>query len=518
MLLSRIVPAVARITPHAPAISAGGETLTYAQLHDRVARLAGALTAQGVQPGDRVALYGRACRQFVEAELAAVAVGAIPVPIATRLSPADLRHIMADADPRLLVYGQECTDAAREVECPSLGGRLAFDAGGDDPALDHLAARATPRTAWHEAAPDDVTLLIYTGGTTGTPKGVMHTHRSLTANLWLSPQAWQTWAPDSRLLVYGNIAHISGQISAWISLWLGWCVAFPDGAPGPLSADAVVELIERERLTHVTLIASLFKDVVDLPSGNSAGCRSLRHVWHGGAPASAATIEKAIGRFPGVAVMEAYASTESGLVITALDMARCVAEGTPKRLHSVGRPGASCETRLVDDEGRDVPAGQVGEVVCRGDAMMAGYWRNPAATREAIPDGWLRTGDLARLDEDGYLYLVDRKKDIIFTRAGRVYSAQVEAVLATHPAIRECAVVAAPAPEEGELVVAVVAPRSGEAPTLESVQRFCRQRLQAHQAPTRLEVVDELPRTAMFKVDKPRLRERFWQGHARRIN
>src|SRR5262249_1106067 len=150
------------------------------------------------------------------------------------------------------------------------------------------------------------------------------------------------------------------------------------------------DLIERERLTHVALIASLFKDVVDLPDLDRRDCRSLRIIHHGGAPASAGTVERAARRFPSATILEGYASTESGLAITMLDMTRCVAEGAHERLSSVGRPVAHCEVRLVDDDGRDAARGEVGEVACRGDSLMAGYWRDPEATRAAIPDGWLR--------------------------------------------------------------------------------------------------------------------------------
>jgi acyl-CoA synthetase (AMP-forming)/AMP-acid ligase II len=467
-----------------------------------------------LKPGDRVAVLARPCHWFAVVEVGTVVAGGILVPVFPRFGPSYVNQIIAEVDPTILCYSQELAPIAEGLDTPSLRARLSFDPGGPDPSIDQLIGETDPVERVHEGALADVALIIYTSGTAGHPKGVTHTHQNWSAAMWGTPQQHQGWVPEGCLAVSWNIYHASGQGDLWRTFFQGWRVAI---AP-PLAPVELVDFLGREAMTHVSLVGANFKDVVDALMQAGRILPHARHVRHAGAPTTTDTLRQARAVFPRAHILEAYAMTES-MYISALDVIQsALAVDRLDRLLSVGMPIGQVELRLVDDDARDVRAGAVGEIVIRGDSLSPGYWKSSEGAAGSFVDGWFRTGDLGRLDQDGYLYIVDRKKDMVIVGASNVYTAEVENVLSQHPLVRECAVIGVPRPGEGEEVLAVIVPQAGATIGLGDLRRFVGERLAEYKVPTRLDLRSQLPRTGVGKTDKKVLRQEYWGDRARQVN
>lgn len=512
MLISELLPTVAAGNPTAIALKRGDEAVTYGALHRNASCLARALLDGGVQPGDRVGLLGDPCVDLVTAEHAAVAVGAIPVGIFPSLAPVEIQSIVDDAAPAAIVFDTPCAGLAAQLRYARMPLEISCDrARGSDVSVAELIRRNAPLDRWHQPAPEDVALVIYTGGTTGRPKGVMHTYKSISS--WLkmnSPSAG--YAPASTSIVF-NLAHASGQSTVWMMAAAGGCAMMLDRYPA--RADDIVDLLERERITALGTVSGTLRDILNLPDIERRDLRALRTILVGGAFISAATLLRATQVFPSALVIDAYALTESGQTISMLLVNLAVRTKRLDRLTSVGLPAATrlfnqtpFAVRIVGDAGRDVSRGDTGEIAVRGDQMMVGYWGNPGATARVLKDGWLYTGDVGRIDKDGYLYLSDRKKDMIIVSNGVcVYSSEVEAVLERHPAVADVAVVATRLEDACERVTAVAALWPGATLSLEELQRFCVGRIAGFKIPASLILVPALPRTNAGKIHKAQLRE-----------
>jgi long-chain acyl-CoA synthetase len=518
MLLSEILSTVTRVHPSRPALRMNGQSLSYAQVYTQVDHLAGALTSRHVKPGQRVALLGPACPELCIAEFAAIALGAIPFGIFHQLALPEIQAIVADADPSVLVYTADMASIAEKLDAPSLQLRICCEEGSGEPSgppsLAHFAAGAAPLRHWYQASPDATALLMYTGGTTGRSKGVMHTHKSIRHWLGVTPLKGFGMEPDNKSLI-ANVAHISGQFSIWTAVAAGRCMVF--SGERMLDANRVVDLIEEEQLTHISLLGTLLRDVVNLPHLAQHNLSSVQLVGRGGSATSSATLAAAVEAFPQAVIVDTFAQTESGIVVTAINVTECVKEGKdPKRLNSAGTASAVATfgqvpmaLRILDAAGHEVPTGEIGEVVCQGPQMMSGYWQNPEATQATLRDGWLHTGDLGYVDDEGYLYLVDRIKDMVIVGASNVYTSEVERVLVDHPAIAEMCVLGMPLPGEGEEVTAVIVLRPDTALSLQEIWQHCDGKIARYKFPTRVEYVDALPRTPVSKINKVELQRRF---------
>lgn len=284
-------------------------------------------------------------------------------------------------------------------------------------------------------------------------------------------------------------------------------------------------LIEREQLTHLGTVGLLLRDIVNLPNIKERNLQSIRSIGCGGAPIGLETLNRTLDVFPKAHLVQVYSQTESGNFISYLSLNQCIREGKSNRLSSVGNPENMVQwgqqvfnVRIMDDSGNDVDQGATGEIVCQGPQTMLGYWNNPEETKKALREGWLHTGDIGRFDEDGYLYLMDRKKDIIIVNGANVYGSEVEEVLTSHPSILEAAVIGTPLADEGEEVTAVVTLALGVDMTITELQHFCTSHLAAFKIPTRLQILEAMPRTSVGKLNKAKLREPFWAGRTRQIN
>jgi long-chain acyl-CoA synthetase len=483
----------ARLRPRHPAIRYDGRDLTYADLDDRSSRLAQALRALGVGVGSRVAYLDRTGPEVVELLFAAAKLGAVAVPLNWRLAAPELEAVLQDARPEVIIAGAGFADV--------VAGHDPIVVGEDYEALLDAAAPVDPEVA---AAADDVVLQLYTSGTTAVPKGVLTTHRNLAAAAETSPY-WEFDA-DSVSLTPLPMFHIGGIGWAFLGLWNGATTVLI----GDFDAEAVLDVLERQRVTNAVLVPTMLQRLTAVPGAVDRDYSALRSVAYGASPITTPVLKEALLTFR-CSFYGIYGLTESTGGVVQLDPADHATEGPRERLlRSAGRPLPWVELRVVDPAtGEDRPAGETGEVWLRAPNVMRGYFERPAETAAALTaDGWLRTGDGGYLDEDGYLFLTDRVKDMIVSGGENVYPIEVEEVLARHPTVAEVAVVGVPDGRWGETVKAFVVLRPGREPSPEELVAFARERLAGYKLPRAFEFVEDLPRTASGKVLKRALRDR----------
>ncbi|MER5437251.1 AMP-binding protein [Streptomyces sp. NPDC002790] len=497
----------ARRTPTAPALRHRGREIVYAALDARVNRLARAYAARGVGRGDRVAALTTNRMETVEVWFAALRLGAIAVPINFRLVPAEVAHVLVDCTPTVFVVDEQLTELG--LEARRLAGsddcRVLHLGDGEDSAPDGTESLTAVRDAYDDGPVEadvdenDPAFLMYTSGTTGRSKGAVLSHLNLIVNT-LHMVEVQAPQPTDRSLLNIPMFHIAGVDSVVASMLYGTCTVI--GATVGFDAAETVDLLERERITGCFLVPSQWKAICEVP-----GIRDRKLVLNslswGASVAPPSVLEAMNETFPGVVIRSAFGQTEMASVTCYLG-----GEDAVRKLGSVGKPVRHVDARIVDEEMRDVPVGEVGEIVYRGGNLMLGYWNNPEATAEAFEGGWFHSGDLCRMDDEGYIYVVDRKKDMIISGGENIYSAEVESVIDRHPKVAEVAVVGVPHPEWVETPRAYVVPRDpADPPTEADITEHCRERLASYKKPTSVAVIEALPRNAAGKVLKVRLRE-----------
>ncbi|WP_040701297.1 acyl-CoA synthetase [Nocardia vinacea] len=485
------------------ALSEGDRALTYAELRTRVHALALTLRELGVDAGDIVAvlLYNRV--EFVETMLAANHIGAAIMPLNYRLSPAEWQYILEHSNVGAIVTESEFTTGidALASSLPQLRHRVTLDAAPDPSWLEYdalVGPNIGRTTEVVDVEPDALQRLMYTSGTTSRPKGVMISHQNLTWKNLAHILEFSLTAADNTL-VCGPLYHVGGMDLPGLATF---------HAGGRLSlirrfdAVAVLDAIEQLRPTNVWLAPSMMNGLLQLPDIADRDTSSIRFITGGGEKMPIPLLDRIADAFPGVWFADAYGLTETVSGDTVND-----AEHMRTKVGSVGRPVADVEVAIVDERDTRVPAGQLGEIVIRGPKVTSGYWRDEAATRSALRNGWFHTGDIGRLDEDGYLYIEDRKKDMIVSGGENIATPEVERVLYENPDIVEAAVVGMPHPRWGEVPKAFVVLRAGSHFDAEALKDFCRTRLAKYKVPAEIECIDTLPRTPSGKVLKRVLRD-----------
>ncbi|GAA4518306.1 MULTISPECIES: long-chain-fatty-acid--CoA ligase [Nonomuraea] len=503
---------VHQVTKHAgaqpgrPAIRFKGETTTWAELDERSRRLSAALEARGVGEGDRVLVLLTNRPEFVETLVAINRLGAIAVPVNFRLVAAEVSYLAEDSGSCAIVVEQPLAPvvaavrAGKEAELPCLVVGDAPDAAGAGAErYEEAVAGATPSGASGPADLGAVALIMYTSGTTGLPKGAMLTYENLLGQTITLLQTLRPGA-DEICVVTSPMFHIAAVGVIVPNLIFGYTtVITPTGAFDP---EAFLDLVESERVTNAFLVPTQWQAVCASPTLPQRDI-PLRTISWGAAPATPAILRAMEAAFPGVPNVSVFGQTEMSPITTSLP-----GEDAIRKIGSVGKPVPLVEVRVVDQDMNDVPQGEIGEIVYRGPQTMTGYWNNPGATEEAFRGGWFHSGDLVRVDEEGFFYVVDRLKDMIISGGENIYSAEVEAVLADHPKVREIALVGSPHEKWGETPVAVVVPRDeADPPTVAELSEFCLTRLASYKKPTKAVVVSELPRNASGKILKNRLRD-----------
>jgi len=512
MHIGSLLARAARLHPANAAIVDRGSTIDYAAFHARSTRLATHLRALGLSPGDRMSVLCWNRPEFLEAYFAGAYAGLVVNPLNVRLAAAEQVEVLVDCGSRHLIA--QATFAPLVAEMLALGApieQVTWIAGAAEVAVpsveyEHALSRAAGAFTPTEPASDAPAHLYYTSGTTGRPKGVILTHRNVVthalgtlAELGLSER--DTWA---------HIAPLFHLADAWATFAITWA----GGRHAHLErfeARAALELIERERVTITNLIPTMLNLMVKDESAGKRDWRALRLILSGGAPIAPDVVRRIVETFRSEYV-QTYGMTETSPYLTLSllkeHMRSLPLEEQMRYRAKTGRPFATVDLRVVGEDGREVPPDEttVGEIRVRGETVTPGYWNRPEETAAAFEDGWLKTGDLAVIDREGYVTIVDRKKDRIITGGEKVYSTEVEHALYAHPAVLEAAVYGRPDPVWGEKVCAAVVLRAGFDIGASEIVEFCRARLTHYKAPREIEFLRELPRTGSGKIAKRMLR------------
>ncbi len=475
-----MLTASATARPRVPALVFGDTVRTFAELDARSDRLAAGLAARGVGRGDRAALLMHNGTEMVEALFAIHKAGGCAVPINFRLVAEEVAYIRADCGAKVAIAGPELLDCE------------GFE--GVESVLADAADDAPPPTPIEDG---DLAFLMYTSGTTGRPKGAMLTHSNLVA----STLAWTDAigaGPEDVWMSGQPLFHIGGLNGLLPFINLG-ATSIINPTTG-FDPEWSVERLLRHRVSRCVFVPTQWREICTLPRSVELSASPLRTAIWGGSAAPRATIELMERTLPRAQIVNAYGQTEMSGTTTML-------KGEPlRKLGSVGKPIRGIEARIVDEEGSEVPRGEVGELVYRGPFVMQGYFGNPEETARAMEGGWFHSGDLLREDEEGFLYVVDRKKDMIISGGENVYPAEVERVIAAHPAVADVAVIGVAHPRWVETPVAVVVPAGGAEPDAEEILAHCRDHLAGYKKPAAVFFADELPRNAAGKVLKGALR------------
>jgi acyl-CoA synthetase (AMP-forming)/AMP-acid ligase II len=489
-------------SPHHPATVHAGRTRTFAEHADRVARLAGALAALGVEEGDRVAILALNSDRYAEYLLAVPWAAAVVNPVNIRWSPAEIAYSLRDSGTTVLLVDDAFAPLAPTLR-EQVDSLVAVVHCGDGPLPEGLLSYEELVSS-HDPVPDaersgdDLAGVFYTGGTTGFPKGVMLSHANLVTSALGAMASGELVGRGSVLLHAAPMFHLA-DLAAWTAQVLqgGTHVMVPFFEP-----TAVLAAVEEHRVTDMLLVPTMIQMLVDHPAVADHDLTSLRRLLYGGSVISAGVLERTLAALPGVRLTQAYGMTELAPVATLL----LPEDHVGPRLTSGGRAALHTQVRVVDADDRPVPAGVVGEICVRGANMMQGYWNRPDETAEALRGGWMHTGDGGYLDEEGYVHVVDRIKDMIVTGGENVYSAEVENALSTHPDVAVAAVIGLPDERFGERVHAFVVPAPGAEPDVQALQDHVRERIAGYKVPRSVAVVEALPMSGAGKVLKRELR------------
>jgi acyl-CoA synthetase (AMP-forming)/AMP-acid ligase II len=518
MGLTRALHASVQLRPDAVAVCFGDRRRTFRQFADRVARLAGALQSLGVQPNDRVAMLALNSDRYLEYLMAVPWAGAVLNPCNIRWTAAEITYSLDDSGSTVLIFDDAFAPLAATLSANAKTLRILIYAGdGPAPAgtrnFESLIADANP-VADMGCTGNDLAGIFYTGGTTGHPKGVMLSHDNL---VWHGVAAIATGlgGRDPVIVHAPPMFHVAGFSVSQVHWLLGSRhVTIPAFRP-----DHLAVCIERERVTDVVLVPTMIQMLLNDPVATTQhDLSSLRRITYAGSPISEALLDRALLRFPNVDFIQAYGQTESTGAVTILGPEHHTPEGRKSgKIRSAGRANCISLVRILDPDGQELPRGSVGEIVVSGPTIMLGYWERPAESAAARRDGWLRTGDAGYMDEDGFVFVVDRIKDMIITGGENVYSTEVENALANHPGVAGCAVVGIPSDEWGESIHAFIVRKAGHQVSAEDLVAHCDGQIANYKCPRSIDFLDALPMSGAGKVLKAKLRAPFWEGRSRRI-
>ena len=505
--------------PDRVAVHFKGRRRSFRELADRVARLASALRRLGLQPGDRVAILALNSDRYLELQMTIPWAGGVMNPCNTRWSTAEIAYSLNDSSTDFLFVDGTLFPAFQRLRNELTGLKAVIYCGDDAPppeTLDYeeliLASEPVPDA---RRGGDELAGIFYTGGTTGRPKGVMLSHRNLCSSA-MALMSEGVATPNGTYLHVAPMFHLA-DFGIANSYWVAGCAHAVVPAFDPAT---VLGAIAEYRVSDMLLVPTMIQFLVDYMHGKPPpDISTLRRIVYGASPIAEALLNRALLAFPGVEFVQAYGMTELSPIATINPAHYHRRENhSLGKLRSAGRASYCMEVRIVDPDGNEMPRGTVGEVLVRGPNVMLGYWKMPDATAVAIRDGWMHTGDGGYMDEDGFIYIVDRLKDMIITGGENVYSAEVENAIAQHPAVASCAVIGIPSSDWGETVHATVVLRSGCAVSAEEIMEHCRDRIAHYKCPRCVEFVDMLPLSGAGKILKTKLREQYWHGRSRSVS
>jgi acyl-CoA synthetase (AMP-forming)/AMP-acid ligase II len=505
----------ARRWPERTALVEGGRRRSYRELDERATRLARALVGLGLRPGERVAVVQENRIEYVETVIAIARAGGALVPLLGALTEGEHAFMVGDSEARFVVaLGPDAVPRARSAA--AVCGATVLAVGGGEGATDWsaLADGEPAQPLALDRPPSSLAQILYTSGTTGHPKGVTHSYASVAAAMgaWASGFRIQ---PEDRLLGQLALSHFGGR--AMDACWLAGATLVILPGPDP---KATLGAIAEHRVTTMLLIPTLLRMLLDHPDAGGTDLSSLRAVVYAAAPASPALVRRSLERL-GPVLHTGFGQTEAYGLNTWMGPQEHVAAlaAGGERLGSVGRECAAfAQVRVCGEDGSELPPGEVGEICVCAPWTTPGFWKRPELDRERLRGGWLRTGDLGRMDAEGYVFLADRKEDKIITGGFNVYPGEVEGVLAEHPAVAECAVFATPDPKWGEAIRAAVTLGPGENATRDELIAFCKARLARFKVPKAIDLLPELPKSGVGKILRRALREPWWKGQGSRVH
>ena len=518
MTVASWIQRCAQRRPGALALVDGERRFSYRQFNERVNRQANGLIATGVKRGDRVATLTNNHVEAVEAVAAAAKGGFVHVPVNFRSVPREIAHVINHCEATLLLVEKEYLGKLADAgETPSLNKVIVIEPGDPNSEYERWLSEQDAAEPPADVTGEDNFFICYTSGATGTPKGVLHQQRQTVAHAPVVIIGYE-FTPDSKLLLvypHNSIASINMFYApAWL---VGAAVVLTDQRG--FDAERWLRLVEKERITHSHLVPTMLFRVLEHPRLKDMDTSSIVTIGYGSAPMPTERIERLHEVFGNV-LIQGYGMTEVSSIAAYLDKQDHLEgmRGDRARLNSCGRAAFGTELRVVDEEDRDVKPGEIGEIVFRGPQVMAGYWNDPEKTAETMRSGWMHSGDMATLDERGYLTIVDRKKDLIISGGANISSREVEEVIYWHPAVREASVVSRPDEEWGEVPHAFVSLHVGKSLTAEELVAFCRERLSGYKCPRTIDIIEELPKNALGKILKTELRSSFWVGREKKVN
>ena len=519
MQLTQGLRRAAQIRPNGVAIRDGGQVRDWRTEIDRVARLAGALRALGLAPGDRVAILALNGARYFEALFAIPWAGGVAVPVNTRLAAPEIAYVLEDSGAGILLIDDSFAGQLATLGPAGRALRAVIHLG-DAPAPAGMAGYEAILAATQPAADagrggDDLAGIYYTGGTTGQAKGVMLSHGNLVSNA-MNVIVCVGYDRDTLYLHAPPMFHLADGCSTFgVTIQGGGHVFLPRFEPL-----VFLEAVERERVSDVTLVPTMLNMLISHPRFGDFDLASFKRIYFGASPMPDAVLLRALALLPHCKFQQAWGMTELSPIACTMDWRYTVASGPHAgRLRSCGQPVPMVELRIVDADGNEVPRGMVGEVVVRGPTVMQGYWQKPEATAAALRGGWPHSGDGAYMDDEGFVYIVDRLKDMIVTGGENVYSAEVESAISLLDGVAEVAVIGIPDETWGEAVHAIVVPRPGRALDPALVIAHCRGRIAGYKMPRCVTIRTEpLPLSAAGKVMKTELREPHWRGRDRKVN
>ncbi|HBB18270.1 MAG TPA: hypothetical protein DCZ97_15190 [Syntrophus sp. (in: bacteria)] len=526
MLLADTLKKAYRFFPEKEAIVCGGRRWTYGEFFGRISRFSHYLIEAGLEKGDRIAILHPNCHYFLEAYYAIALRGAAAVPLNYRLSAGELALIMNDAGARVLIADprfRETVDRMR-ADLPTVekiiwtgDKRDDLPEGGRDLRYEEIIAGVSTRVFEVDVAETDIAQIYYTSGTTGRPKGVMLTHRNVTvhalgtiAELHLTDRdVWLHAAP---------LFHLADAWATWAITWVGGTHILA----GEFDSPTVLAAMEREGVTLTNLIPTMLNMLVNDPGVKDHDYSRLRVLLSGGAPIAPEVVRRIVDTFQ-CDYIQTYGMTETSPYLTLSILKGHLMQKSPEeqlRFKSkTGREFIATELKVVADDGREIKKDEkeVGEIIVRGDTVTPGYWQLPEETARAIRNGWLYTGDMAVMDEEDYVTIVDRRKDMIVTGGENVYSTEVENILYMHPAVLECAVVGVPDEKWGEAVKGIVVLKPACKATEEELITFCKERIARYKSPKSIDFILVLPKTGSGKIEKKKLRDPYWTDATKKI-
>ena len=516
--LTEVVRAQARARGDATVFEFEGRSTSFAQLDVHTNQIANGLIALGVKPHERIAYLGKNSDLFFELLLGAMKANVVMAPVNWRLAGPEIAYIVEDCKAAVLFVGPEFVDQVRSIksQIPSVRHIMTTEGGApewtDVPAWRDAQSKDDPGVA---ITPNDVAIQLYTSGTTGRPKGAMLSHANFLSLVRAGQDnkpEWNTWTEDDVSLVAMPIFHIGG--SGWGTLGVY------HGAKGVIAREfdptKVLDFFEQSKITKLFMVPAAMQFVVRQPRARSVDFSRLRYMLYGASPIPAALLRECIEVFK-CGFVQMYGMTETTGTIVALAPEDHI-EGS-ERMRSAGKALPGVEVAILDPDGNRLPPRQVGEIATRSGSNMVGYWNLPEATAQTIDkDNWLRTGDAGYMDEDGFLYIHDRIKDMIISGAENIYPAEVESAICDHPDVAEAAVIGVPDDKWGEAVKAIVVMKPGKTATATDIINFTRERIASFKTPKTVDFIPALPRNPSGKILRRHLRDPYWEGKDRKVN